>query len=176
MDPAGRRRTGTRETAVTEQQEASQDVVMTRIGQAVMLLHGGDREEARNRFGLLWAEIGADGDALHRCTLAHYMADTQDDPADELAWDLRALAAAQVLTDERVAEHGDALAVRAFYPSLHLNLAADYVKLRRPATARIHLDRARDTSGVLAEDGADDGYGGGVRAAIGRLELRLREL
>lgn len=104
------------------------------------------------------------------------MADTQDDPADELAWDLRALAAAQVLTDERVAEHGDALAVRAFYPSLHLNLAADYVKLRRPATARIHLDRARDTSGVLAEDGADDGYGGGVRAAIGRLELRLREL
>lgn len=161
---------------MTEQQEASQDVVMTRIGQAVMLLHGGDREEARNRFGLLWAEIGADGDALHRCTLAHYMADTQDDPADELAWDLRALAAAQVLTDERVAEHGDALAVRAFYPSLYLNLAADYVKLRRPAAARIHLDRARESSGVLAEDGADDGYGGGVRAAIGRLELRLREL
>ncbi|WP_327335672.1 hypothetical protein OG384_03030 [Streptomyces sp. NBC_01324] len=161
---------------MTEQQEASQDVVMTRIGQAVMLLHGGDREEARNRFGLLWAEIGADGDALHRCTIAHYMADTQDDPADELDWDLRALSAAQVLTDERVAEHRDALAVRAFYPSLHLNLAADYVKLRRRAAARNHLDRARDAAGVLAVDGADDGYGGGVRAAIGRLELRLREL
>ncbi|MBK3584812.1 hypothetical protein JHN49_14165, partial [Streptomyces sp. MBT57] len=76
---------------MVEQQEASEDAVMTRIGQAVMLLHGGDREEARNRFGLLWAELGADGDALHRCTLAHYMADTQDDPGDELAWDLRAL-------------------------------------------------------------------------------------
>lgn len=183
MDPVGRRRTGTRETAVTEQQEASRDVVMTRIGQAIMLLHGGDREEARNRFGALWAEIGADGDALHRCTLAHYMADTQDDPGDELVWDLRALAAARTLTDGRVAEHHDALAghrdalaVRAFYPSLHLNLAADYVKLRRPAAARTHLDRARDASGVLARDGVDDGYGDGVRAAIGRLERRLREL
>ncbi|WP_329617533.1 hypothetical protein OG244_35205 [Streptomyces brevispora] len=161
---------------MTEQQEASRDVVMTRIGQAIMLLHGGDREEARNRFGLLWEEIGEDGDALHRCTLAHYMADTQDDPGDELAWDLRALTAAQSLTDERGADHRDALAVRAFYPSLHLNLAADYVKLRRPAAARIHLSRARDASVVLADDGVDDGYGGGVRAAIGRLELRLLEL
>lgn len=161
---------------MTEQQEASQDVVMTRIGQAIMLLHGGDREEARNRFGALWGEIGESGDAWHRCTLAHYMADTQDDPGDELAWDLRALSAAQALSGGGVAPHRDAVAVRAFYPSLHLNLAADYMKLRRPAAARIHLDRARDASGVLADDGADDGYGGGVRAAIGRLERRLREL
>ncbi|MFD4941139.1 hypothetical protein ACFVYE_21845 [Streptomyces sp. NPDC058239] len=161
---------------MTEQREASKDAVMTRIGQAIMLLHGGDREEARNRFGELWAEIGEDGDALHRCTLAHYMADTQDDPGDELAWDLRALTAVGSLTDERAVQHSDALAVRAFYPSLHLNLAADYVKLHRPEAARIHLDRARAASGVLADDGADDGYGGGVRAAIARLELRLREL
>jgi hypothetical protein len=157
---------------VTEQQEASTDAVMTRIGQAIMLLHGGDREEARNRFGAIWAEIGERGDALHRCTLAHYMADTQDDPGDELAWDLRALTAADGLSDGRVAEHGDSLAVRVFYPSLHLNLAADYVKLQRPDAARLHLDRARKASEVLA----DDGYGGGVRAAIGRLERRLREL
>lgn len=156
---------------MSEQQEASEDAVMTRIGQAIMLLHGGDREEARNRFGVIWSEIGEDGDALHRCTLAHYMADTQDDPGDELAWDLRALTAADGLTDERVAQHQDALAVRAFYPSLHLNLAADYLKLHRPDAARIHLDRARDTVDVLTHDG----YGGGVRAAIGRLEQRMRE-
>ncbi|MFD8687565.1 hypothetical protein [Streptomyces sp. NPDC059651] len=161
---------------MTEQQEASPDVVMTRIGQAIMLLHGGDREEARNRFGALWAEIGEGDDAMHRVTLAHYMADTQDDPGDELAWDLRALSAAEALTAGRAAQHRDVLAVRAFYPSLHLNLAADYVKLQRPAAARIHLDRARRASGALAQDGADDGYGGGVRAAIGRLERRLRDL
>ncbi|MBM7054149.1 MULTISPECIES: hypothetical protein [Streptomyces] len=168
---------------MVEQQEASEDAVMTRIGQAIMLLHGGDREEARNRFGALWSELGADGDALHRCTLAHYMADTQDDPGDELAWDLRALTAAEGLTAaeepedgerpgrERAAEHRDTPAVRAFYPSLHLNLAADYLKLQRPDSARIHLRRARAAAASLA----DDGYGGGVRAAIERLELRLRE-
>ncbi|WP_392668797.1 hypothetical protein [Streptomyces sp. LN785] len=161
---------------MTEQQEASRDAVMTRIGQAIMLLHGGDREEARNRFGELWSEIGQDGDALHRCTLAHYMADTQDDPGDELAWDLRALTAAEGVRGDRAPEHRDALAVRAFYPSLHLNLAADYVKLQRPDAARVHLDRARQASGVLADDGTDDGYGGGIRAAIGRLERRLWEL
>ncbi|MFJ1747086.1 hypothetical protein ACIOJD_12710 [Streptomyces sp. NPDC088116] len=194
-----------------EQQEASEDAVMTRIGQAAMLLHGGDREEARNRFGELWTEIGEAGDPLHRCTLAHYMADTQDDPGDELAWDLRALTAADGLTgrakDNARGEAGDGSgengqngqndwrgesdeggesdggearpvravgvspAVRSFYPSLHLNLAADYMKLERPEAARLHLDRARDAADALG----DDGYGDGVRAGIDRLERRLRE-
>jgi hypothetical protein len=153
-----------------EQQEASEDAVTTRIGQAIMLLHGGDREEARNRFGALWSEIGEAGDPLHRCTLAHYLADTQDDPGDELAWDLRALAAADGLSQERLAQHRAALAVRAFYPSLHLNLAADYVKLQRPRAARIHLDRARAAADALG----DDGYADGIRAAIDRLEWTLR--
>nr|WSZ94920.1 hypothetical protein OH820_03980 [Streptomyces sp. NBC_00857] len=199
-----------------EQQEASEDAVMTRIGQAAMLLHGGDREEARNRFGQLWTEIGEAGDPLHRCTLAHYMADTQDDPGDELAWDLRALTAADGLnggapgeddgkgeesrgSEENGGSEGNrgsgedgendgrgendegearpvraadvSPAVRSFYPSLHLNLAADYVKLERPEAARLHLDRARDAADALG----DDGYGDGVRAGIERLERRLRE-
>ncbi|MFE4208588.1 hypothetical protein ACFRSX_12515 [Streptomyces goshikiensis] len=198
---------------MTEQQEASEDAVMTRIGQAVILLHAGDREEARNRLGEIWAEIGAEGDSLHRCTLAHYMADAQDDPADELAWDLRALTAADGLRPGEEpglppgrrpgqgvsptlgegpgrtpgegagqtigegagqgvgqgARPGPQQAVRVFYPSLHLSLAADYVKLRRPEAARVHLARARAATGALA----DDGYGNGVRAAIARLERRL---
>lgn len=160
------------EDAVAEQQEqAAPDAMMTRIGQAVMLHHAGDREEARGRFLDLWGEIGDGGDALHRCTLAHYMADTQDDPADELAWDLRALAAAEELSEGSAAEPHQSLAVRAFYPSLHLNLAADYAKLGRSEAARTHLRRARGAAGALA----DDRYGDGVRAAIGRLELRLRD-
>ncbi|MEU0527482.1 hypothetical protein [Streptomyces niveus] len=147
------------------QREVAEDGVLTRIGQAVMLLHGGDREEARNRFGELWTEIGESGDPLHRCTLAHYMADTQDDPCDELAWDLRALTAAEGPAPARASP-----AVRAFYPSLHLNLAADYVKLRRPDAARLHLSRARAAVNALG----DDGHGNdGVRIAIGRLERDL---
>lgn len=158
---------------MTDQQgapEGAQDAVMTRIGQAMMLLHGGDREEARNRFALLWAEIGEAGDALHRCTLAHCMADVQDDPADELAWDLRALAAAGGLSEERLGGHGQVPALSALHPSLHLDLAADYLKLRRPTEARAHLERARATTDALG----NDGDGNGVRAAIDRLERALR--
>ncbi|MGW7461498.1 hypothetical protein [Streptomyces sp. NPDC054797] len=164
---------------MTEQQETSEDAVMTRIGQAVILLHAGDREEARNRLGEIWSEIGEEGDSLHRCTLAHYMADAQDDPADELAWDLRALRAADVpgVGDGAGAGPGEGAraprephpAMRVFYPSLHLSLAADYVKLQRPEAARVHLARARAATGALS----DDGYGNGVRAAIARLERRL---
>ncbi|MGZ9929683.1 hypothetical protein ACXNSR_07270 [Streptomyces sp. NC-S4] len=172
---------------MAEQQEASQDAVMTRIGQAVILLHAGDREEARNRLAEIWSEIGEEGDYLHRCTLAHYMADAQDDPADELAWDLRALTAAADVPDDvpddvpgdrpgtgpprdgRPARWEPHPGLAAFYPSLHLNLAADYVKLQRPEAARVHLARARAAAGALS----DDGYGNGVRAAIARLERRL---
>jgi hypothetical protein len=178
---------------VAERQgQTAPDALLTRIGQVVMLHHGGDREEARSRLLTLWAEIGEDGDPLHRCTLAHYLADTQDDPEDELAWDLRALSAAQELvageagfgeaapgetglgeaaSGEAEAGSARALQVRALYPSLHLNLAADYVKLGRREAARLHLRRARGAAGALA----DDGYGEGVRAAIHRLALRLGE-
>ncbi len=44
-------------------------------------------------------------DALHIVSLAHYMADVQDDPAQELCWDLRALDASDSLTDARAQEH-----------------------------------------------------------------------
>ncbi|WP_190177034.1 hypothetical protein [Streptomyces naganishii] len=156
---------------VERQEQAASDAVMTRIGQSVMLHHAGDREEARGRLLDLWAEIGEDGDPLHRCTLAHYMADTQDDPADELAWDLRALSAAEELTAGRPVGDEDAPAARALYPSLHLNLAADYAKLGQREAARAHLGRARTAAAALDSDT----YGEGVRAAIHRLETRLRE-
>ncbi|WP_416983690.1 hypothetical protein [Streptomyces sp. T028] len=145
------------------QEQAAPDAVLTRIGQVVMLHHGGDREEARRRLLDLWTELGEDGDPLHRCTLAHYLADTQDDPFDELAWDLRALTAAE--------EHEESPAVRALFPSLHLNLAADYVRLGRAEAARTHVRKARGAAGALG----DDSYGDGVRAAISRMELRLGE-
>ncbi|MGW2331878.1 hypothetical protein ACWC5C_39850 [Streptomyces sp. NPDC001700] len=140
------------------------DAVLTRIGQAVMLHRGGDREEARNRLAALWREIAGDGDAFHRCALAHYLADTQDDPADELLWDLLALAAA-----DRPGARTAAPALRALYPALHLNLATDYAKLGQQAAARSQLALARASAGTLG----DDPYGDRVRAAIARLGQRL---
>jgi len=63
-------------------------------------IYSSDREGARGRLAALWDEIHADGDALCRCTLAHYMADMQDDPREELLWDLRALEAAGAIAGE----------------------------------------------------------------------------
>ncbi|MFF0678584.1 hypothetical protein ACIPH4_31390 [Streptomyces tendae] len=152
------------------QGQAAPDAVLTRIGQVAMLHHAGDREEARHRFLGLWAEIGEHGDALHRCTLAHYLADTQDDPEEELAWDLRALSAAEELTEDLLADrHESTPAARALYPSLHLNVAADYDRLGHREAARLHLRRARAAAHSLAPGP----YGAGVRASIDRLELRL---
>ncbi|WP_432034767.1 hypothetical protein [Streptomyces cucumeris] len=159
----------------TQRTAPEDDAVLTRIGQAVMLHRGGDREEARNRLALLWRELGRDGAPFHRCALAHYMADTQDDPDDELIWDLLALGAADGLTGGRGADAGagerrpGADEVRALYPSLHLNLAVDYVKLGREDAARGQLALARASAGALGEDP----HGDGVRAAIARLSLRL---
>jgi hypothetical protein len=147
---------------------SSADPITAELMAIIGVLHGGERALARERFGELWARIEG-RDAFHECVLCHYMADAQDDPADELAWDLRALNAADGLADWPPARCGPAGPVRGLYPSLHLNLAADYVKLQRPEAARVHLARARAATRVLA----DDGYGNGVRAAIARLEQRM---
>jgi hypothetical protein len=117
----------------------------------------------------VWEEISAAPDALHIVSLAHYMADVQDDPAQELCWDLRALDAADSLTDARAQEHHASLQVAGFYPSLHLNLAADYRKLGRDAEAVEHLTKAEASVGTLA----DDGYGRMIRGAIERLRAEL---
>ncbi|WP_189299977.1 hypothetical protein [Streptomyces albospinus] len=175
------------ECAVAEDRRAAtpEDGVLTRIGQAIMLHRAGDREEARNRFADLWQEIGPQGDAFHRCALAHYMADTQDDPRDELDWDLRALEAAEGFVTERPVVTGapagasnvadgpgprhPLVALSAFFPSLHLNLAADYAGLDRPADARAQLLRARASVNALA----DGEYRQSLKDAIDRLERRI---
>ena len=154
-----------------EERPAEAEEKTIRIGQAIMLHRGGDREEARNRLAALWAETDPAVDHFHRCTIAHYLADTQEDPADELAWDQRAMAAAEALTEDEVHWGEQALAVRALYPSLHLNLAVDHAALGDERTARRELRAARAHVSALAEDG----YGDGVRAAIHRLAQRLGE-
>ncbi|NMD59713.1 UNVERIFIED_ORG: hypothetical protein FNL38_101262 [Nocardia globerula] len=143
------------------------DPVMNRIMQAQELASSGDRAGARSAFENVWRDVGTD--PLHVVTLAHYMADVQDDPADELRWDLRALQAADSLTDARAQEHHSTLQVAGFYPSLHLNLAADYNKLGRVAEAHEHLTKAEDAAGTLT----DDGYGRMIRGAIARLRAEF---
>jgi len=118
------------------------DAVMVRIGEGIALREQGERVAAHDLFAQVWTEIGGeDGDPLHVCTVVHSMADVQNDVHEELLWDLRALAAADLLTDERAARGGVAGPVAGFYPSLHLNLAECYHKLGELDQARDHLDR-----------------------------------
>lgn len=147
------------------------DPTLIRVGQAVQLNHQGEREAARRQFAQLWDEIGGEhGDPLHRCTLAHAMADAQDDVREELLWDQRALAAADLLTDARVAQAGVPLSAAGLYPSLHLNLSECYRKLGDLDRARAHLQQAQDTIDALG----DDEYGQMIKKGMAEIAERLR--
>ncbi|MDQ0379109.1 hypothetical protein [Amycolatopsis thermophila] len=138
------------------------DPTMNAIGRA---LAARDRRELLN----LWSEIGVLGDPLHRCALAHYLADLHDDPAQALAWDIRALDAASAMTDERVQEHHAGLRVAGFSPSLHLNLADDYRRLGSFEAAASHIEAAAERVSALPEDA----YGEMIRAAVGEVAAAI---
>lgn len=145
------------------------DPVMQRLAAAQQQALDGDRDGARAAFAALWAEVGEDGDPLHVVSIAHHAADVEDDPRSELAWDEAALRAARRLTDERAQLLHPSLTARGFFPSLHLNLADDHVRLGDIAAAREHLAAAEAVAPVLA----DDDYGRGVRRGIERLRAQL---
>jgi tetratricopeptide (TPR) repeat protein len=147
------------------------DATLARIGQGVELHHHqGQREAARDLFAQIWEEIGGErGDPLHVCVLAHSMADVQDDVHQELIWDQRALAAADLLSDARVAEAGVMLPVAGLYPSLHLNLGECYRKLGDLGRAREYLQRAQAGIGALG----DDEYARLIKSGLDRLAQQL---
>ncbi|WP_328474053.1 hypothetical protein OHA21_14135 [Actinoplanes sp. NBC_00393] len=145
------------------------DNVLAEMGQAVEQGRAGDRVGARVALEALWARVGDDGDALHRCSIAHFCADLQDAVADELAWDQRALAAVSDLSDERAQRFHDSLQVRGFLPSLHLNLADAYRRNGEPGPAREHVAQAVQHLDALP----DDEYGAQLRAAVGRVSDAL---
>lgn len=141
---------------------ADPDSIMEAIGQAVMQGRTGDKAAARAKMLELWTEIGALGDSLHRCALAHSMADLYEDPARALAWNIRALDAADAATDERVQAHHAGLRIADFYPSLHLNLADDYRRLASFEAAETHIDEAEQRAPNLPEGP----YGDLIRSGI----------
>jgi hypothetical protein len=142
------------------------DPVMARISEALDLFNSGRRTEAREAFAAIWTDLGT-GDPFHQCILAHYMADAQDDPVDELEWDRRALDAADRISRER--PDAASLTVLSLYPSLHLNLADVLHRVGDTAAAKGHLQLAQQSAGALSSDN----YGQMIRAGIARLAERL---
>ncbi|OEJ32967.1 hypothetical protein [Streptomyces subrutilus] len=132
----------TADPAAADPAAAGTDPTMDAIGRAVTEGRAGETAAARQKLLGLWAAIGVTGDPLHRCSLAHYLADLYEDPAQALAWDVRALDAADAVTEQRVQEHDAGLHIAGFYPSLHLNLADGYRRLGSFEAAAEHISAA----------------------------------
>ncbi|MER6938991.1 hypothetical protein ABTX24_17870 [Nocardioides sp. NPDC127514] len=138
------------------------DPTMDAITAAVTLGHQGETARARQELLAVWDDLGVLGDPLHRCTLAHYLADLYPDPAEALIWDVRALDAARALTDDRAGEHHAGLEVAGFYPSLHLNLADNLRRLGSFETAAEQIGEAEERVAALPPGS----YGDMIRTAI----------
>ncbi|OZM70327.1 hypothetical protein CFN78_25730 [Amycolatopsis antarctica] len=157
----------TETSAATE----SPDPTMTEIGAALALAGAGDTAAAGESLLRIWDRIGAAGDPLHRCGLAHYLADLFEDPAQALVWDVRALDAVEALTDERARRHHDSLRVAGFRPSLHLNLADNFRRLGSFDATAEHIAAVRRHQDTLA----DDAYGAMIRQATTEVAAAIEQ-
>lgn len=135
------------------------DAVMEEIRKAQELNVLGDKAGARAALEGLW---GTTDDPLHRCTIAHYLADLQGSVEDELRWDELALEAFPDLTDDRTRAFADSWRARAFLPSLYLNLADAHRRAGHEEQARHLLGEA---TAALDELPSDD-YGAMIRDAL----------
>jgi hypothetical protein len=133
-------------------------VMLEQLARAQECAVVGDRAEARALYADLWAATDRAADSYWACVVAHFMAHAQDTPEAQRDWHQRALQAAERLDDARV---------RAFYPSLHANLAEVYLRLDDHAPARYHLTQARAAAPALPDNGYD--------LMIGRLIARLTQ-
>ncbi|UYM06295.1 hypothetical protein [Solicola gregarius] len=148
---------------------ATPDPTMEAISNAMILGRQGDPESARRDLLAIWRQIGVAGDPFHRCTLAHYLADLYDDPAGALIWDVRALDAADALTDERAQQHHASLHVAGFYPSLYLNIADNLRRLGAFEAAAEHINNAEQHTSALS----DDAYSNTIRTAISEVHQAI---
>lgn len=145
---------------------------MARVTAAVQRGQAGERVTARHDLEAIWAEVEqGGGDDFHRCVIAHFLADLQEDEHTELMWDERALAAVEGVTDERAQAFHASLHVRGFLPSLYLSLADDHRRLGDANRAQEFLGKARATSDALG----DDAYGELVRGVMEKVGRALAE-
>lgn len=140
------------------------DPLYSEIAVAVATGLSGERSCSRALLEGLWPRAVADGDAFHRCVIAHYLADVQDRVADELAWDLRSLAEVDDIGPDRASAVHPSMSPDGFRPSLHLNVADALRRLGRIEEARAHNASAQAAAGALRADA----YGAYTRAAIAR--------
>jgi tetratricopeptide (TPR) repeat protein len=110
----------------------------------------GKNEEASALFSKAWEIAATD---LEKFIAAHYVARHQPDVKRKLEWDEAALGFALAMTDQEV---------RAFYPSLYLNVAKGYEDLNDKENALKNYQLGLSFTEFLLEDG----YGKMIRSGI----------
>lgn len=144
------------------------DTDMDEIMKAVAKLQSGDRIGGRSDMLDLWETHRSGGSAMQICTLAHFLADTEDNVQEELEWDKLALHAGTGHDDDRDRDPVDE-ALASFLPSLHLNVGDAYRRLGRNDLAAAHAANGMARIGNLPEGG----YGDVIRSGLTRLVKRL---
>lgn len=141
---------------------------MAEIVQAVGRIQGGDPTGGRAALLALWKRLGVGGTSMQRCVIAHFLADSEQDVAAALEWDLRALQAA---TGSREAVDADAIdpELAGFLPSLHLNAGDAWRQMGDLDRARLHAAHGRARSHALPVGG----YGDLIRGGLARLADRV---
>jgi hypothetical protein len=138
------------------------DSIFDEIRAGIRLREAGEPEDARVVLWALWSQVDATDDPFARCFLAHSLADVQDDPREELRWDLIALKAGEAVTEERAREKGVPGGRRGLFPSLHLNLAESYLRVGDERQARQHYAAGLEFVPYLGPDA----YGDSIRDAF----------
>lgn len=149
----------------------SPDPIMDAITEAIAVGRAGETDAARRGLLELWPGLDGIDTAVHRCVLGHFLADLYPHPARALAWDIRALDAAEAATRRREADPAAAERVADWYPSLHLNLADNYRRLGSLDAAAEHIEAAQQCASVLPQGDYGDLIRSGITwtaAALGR--------
>jgi tetratricopeptide (TPR) repeat protein len=124
--------------------------VVQYCAQGMSLEGEGKFQQAKELFLRAWQEAVTD---FEKSTAAHYVARHQDSIVEKLQWDETALQFALKIKDEPM---------KAYLPSLHLNIAKCYEDLKDLSNARKHYQCAGNYTTTLP----DDGYGNMIRRGI----------
>ncbi|PQZ92941.1 hypothetical protein CQ018_10760 [Arthrobacter sp. MYb227] len=139
----------------------------TSVTEAIAVALGGEKERGGRLLLDCW-NATKPSNHTHRCVLAHYLADTQNDLEQEIAWDEIALKEHAFLEDTDLAPLGIASA-RGLLPSLQLNLADGYHRQGKNDLARDHVGQGLNAAETLNKDG----YGQMILAGLNNLAQRI---
>ncbi len=123
----------------------------------------GQPEEAKALFEKAWTEAHTD---FEKFIAAHYLARHQNDTNGKLRWDETALEFALKINSD---------SIKAFYPSLYLNIGKCHEDLNAFDRAMDYYNQASAHLDFLTEDGYGKMIRAGVLAGIERIQIQSKK-